>query len=1530
MTDANSQRDPLEALIAEFMERQRQGENPSIDEYIRDHPELAADIRELFPTVAAVERLKVEKEQSSGRRATLEGVRLEKLGDFRIIREIGRGGMGIVYEAEQESLGRHVAVKVLPRQFLLDRSQLRRFEREARTAARLHHTNIVPVFGVGEQDGYHYYVMQFIRGVGLDEVISHIDQVVGGNVSQGVASPDDRAYPGSQRTSEVVGVVRAMVEGCLRRGRSPSSSTSGGGLRAARGTTENSDSETPVPIGSIGETPMLPGKPPALAPVPQSCHELPGAAAGEALDACGFGGPGDGIDQRYWRSVADIGSQAAHALEYAHAQGTLHRDIKPANLLIDSHGVVWVADFGLAKAAEQDLVSHPGDIVGTLRYMAPERFSGESDARSDVYSLGLTLYELAALRPAYDESDRSRLIRKVTDGELTRPRKLNPGIPRDLETIVLKAVARDPAHRYQSAGELAADLQCFLEDRPILARRAGPAERLWRWSRRNRATAALAGTALGLLVLVAVVAGIGYARTKKANIEVKQAMADLSEQKQKAEATSDLAMEALDTIFDEFAPNRLASAAELTVEDADGDELEVPTQPVLSKEAAALLEHMLGFYDRLAESGGDEPKLLLRVADANRRVGEIRQRLGHFDQAQAAYSRAVLLYEQLEEERDDDGTLRTKIAGIHNELGSMYLTMGRPEEWLALHLKARAMLVSMPKEACDSPEYRYELARTCFFLGKRGPQDFAAGGPGGGPVGRPRAPGRPGRPGGFGRGPGGSPPPMQDAGRVVALREKVDNLNRATDILLGLVDEYPAAADYRHLLALCYREMPPGHSRESRRLASEALHKATEILQSLVTDFPDLPEYRYDLSETYAMPAGHEGPRDGGFDQIEERLKKAIDISEALVAEHPNIPDYAMSQVHIRHKLAGFLRRDGDRRGVEMNLRKAVAIQSSLVERFPNVGPYKIWLAIVQESLARALKAPDELDEARSLFESSISTLIEVSESDAELPHVRQMLGIHYRHLAEVLVWLDEDDLAAEARRKTREFGRPDERMERVVTGVVQSHDGAFEGYTLFAPLRSTITFLIDMQGYVVHSWEADSPPGHAVYLLNNGNLLRCAREPESPTFHGGGIGGRIQEFDWDGHLIWEFDYSDEDHCQHHDIEPMPNGNILVLAWERKNEDQVFDAGGDNESPGPDELWPDHIVEVRPEGARGGAIVWEWHVWDHLIQDVDEGANNYGRIEEHPELVDINFDGQSRSLRPGELKRLWAIGYLGRSRRPGQREGRADWTHANSIAYHAEFDQIMLSVLHFNEIWVIDHSTTTEEAAGHTGGRSGRGGDLLYRWGNPQAYGMGGADAQQLFAQHDAQWITGGFPGAGHILVFNNGRGRPGGDYSSVVEITPPVDAQGRYTRKSGAAFGPARPAWDHADPDRASFFSGNISGAQRLANGNTLICAGERGRLVEVNREGRVVWEYVSPFGGDLPEPGPPGGDRGRVGLPRRGPPPGPPPGARGRPRDRPPPGRGGPGGRDERNAMFRATRLAPDHPGLIGKDLTQRHGDR
>ena len=508
-------------------------------------------------------------------------------------------------------------------------------------------------------------------------------------------------------------------------------------------------------------------------------------------------------------------------------------------------------------------------------------------------------------------------------------------------------------------------------------------------------------------------------------------------------------------------------------------------------------------------------------------------------------------------------------------------------------------------------------------------------------------------------------------------------------------------------------------------------------------------------------------------------------------------------------------------------------------------------------------------------------------------------------------------------------------------TGLIRCESGASDGYMLFAPLRSTITYLIDLRGTVVHEWKGDYPPGHAVYLLDNGHLLKCARGSDHGAFHGGGLGGLIREFDWEGNLVWEFSYSDEDHCQHHDIEPLPNGNVLILAWERKTKAEAIAAGRDPELLAGGELWPDHVIEVKPDGKRGGKIVWEWHVWDHLVQDFDETKANHGTVEDHPELIDVNFVRSARrnvQLPPDELRRLRSLGYVGGSPEPGPGKSFADWNHTNSIDYNAELDQIILSVLGFNEIWIIDHSTTRKEAAGHTGGKSGKGGDLLYRWGNSQAYRAGTAADQQLFAQHDARWVPSGSPGAGHILIFNNGRGRPGEQFTSVDELIPPLNMNGIYSRDAGRAYGPTTPCWSYASASKTDFYAAHISGAERLPNGNTMICSGEKGHLFEVTPGGETVWEYVSPLGGEIGPPGPPPGHRQGTGPQPR------PPGPDGRRESRahrdgvhaappalPPrpggPGRlgGGPPGRhDEANAMFRATRLAPSHPGLRGRNLS------
>ncbi len=1036
MSEPDEERDPLEVLAAEFIARQRSGGFPSVSEYAAKYPELAAEIQELFPAIAAVERLKVHKEEASGARVSLGAPKLERLGDFRILGEIGRGGMGIVYEAFQESLGRHVAVKVLPRQSLLNPRQVQRFRRESQTAARLHHTNIVPVFGVGEHEGFHYIVMQLIRGVGLEAILASLQRICLSGPAQ--RSDEDGEPPCPQSASEAARLAGLLVEGHFWHSRefrlasldsAETESPSGerepevalprpSGVTAAtedfeggRDTKANGDAE-----------PTLEAPPPA--PAPPAARRL---------------GPA------YWRSAAAIALQVAEAIHYAHAHDTLHRDIKPANLLLDSQGVVWVTDFGLAKAVEQENVTQTGGVVGTLRYMAPEQFSGQTDARSDIYSLGLTLYELVTLRPAFDDSDRSRLIRKIVHDEPVRPRKLDPGIPRDLETIVLKAIARDPAHRYRSAGELARDLQCFLDDRPIQARRVSLAERLWRWSRRNRALAALAASTLALLVLFAVVTSAGYVQTARANVEE-------AKQRKKAEDTSALALEALDKIFQQFAPDRIRSASTLTLVGDAGEEYTVPVQPVLSKEAAALLEHMLEFYDRLAAQSGQDAKLRRKVAEANRRVGDIRQRLGDYEESKAAYVRAIETYRRLAETSGEDAELRTDIARIQNELGNVYSAMGDPKAGRASYADALATLKADSSDASASPECRYELARTYYFLGRGpgppGPPPRAFGGPpdAGGPPqpGGPRGP-RGGFPG-FAKGLPGKPelppkprwPEAGNAGPPDAPPDRVpgpharspgpprrfpgfgpdlgqESLQKAIALLERLVSEHPAVPDYRHLLALCYREVFPRPFTRGLDPSADAADKATKILQALVEEYPDVPDYRHDLCKTYLMRELRRAFSSRVTDPPEhDMLDKALALSEELVAEHPNVPDYVLSQIHIRVALAGVLWMT-DSTGAETHLRKALALQSSLVRRYPRNSPYKFGLTGIHDFWSWLLEQSDRLAEARSMVEASIASLEEALDNDPKAGFVRRLLADRYLRLAYLLGRMGEDQAADDA-----------------------------------------------------------------------------------------------------------------------------------------------------------------------------------------------------------------------------------------------------------------------------------------------------------------------------------------------------------------------------------------------------------------------------------------------------------------------------------------------------------------------------------
>jgi len=413
--------------------------------------------------------------------------------------------------------------------------------------------------------------------------------------------------------------------------------------------------------------------------------------------------------------------------------------------------------------------------------------------------------------------------------------------------------------------------------------------------------------------------------------------------------------------------------------------------------------------------------------------------------------------------------------------------------------------------------------------------------------------------------------------------------------------------------------------------------------------------------------------------------------------------------------------------------------------------------------------------------------------------------------------------------------------------GLFLNDEASSEGYTLFSPPSSQGTYLIDNEGHLVHSWWSPNAIFGAAYLFENGDLLR------------GGFDS-VEKLAWDGTLLWQGVYTDDEHMLHHDVEPMPNGNVLMITWEVKTELEAIEAGKNPAEVGP-EFWPLRVIEVEPIGTSGGNIVWDWHAWDHLVQDFDPTKANFGVVADNPGLIDINYE-------------IFLSG--------------PDWLHTNGIDYNEALDQIALSTLTYSEIWVIDHSTTIEQAAGHTGGNSGMGGDLLYRWGNPEAYDRGGAADQKLFNQHDARWVEPGHPGEGNLTAFSNrahlAPGAPPGPFSAVVEFAPPIDGNGHYTLLPGAAYGPEEPTWTYVADPPTDLYAPIMSGAQRLPNGNTLICDGPLGTFLEVTEEGQTAWLYVNPVSGAGPVPQ----------------------------------GESSPG------AVFKITRYPPDHPGLDGKELT------
>jgi len=402
----------------------------------------------------------------------------------------------------------------------------------------------------------------------------------------------------------------------------------------------------------------------------------------------------------------------------------------------------------------------------------------------------------------------------------------------------------------------------------------------------------------------------------------------------------------------------------------------------------------------------------------------------------------------------------------------------------------------------------------------------------------------------------------------------------------------------------------------------------------------------------------------------------------------------------------------------------------------------------------------------------------------------------------------------------------PDLKTDRQITipntntlGVLKYENKTLDGYILFTIHKDT--YLIDRCGRVVNHWISDHDFGGSFQLLEDGSLLRAGKI-ENKHIDFPGIGGIIEKFNWQGKRTWYYTISDSLITQHHGLLQLPNGNIALTAVKRMRKEEVINAGRNPETIPDGELYDEQIIEISPTGNNQGEVVWEWHAWDHLIQDYDPAKRNYGSVKQNPHRIDINFLGIS--------------------------SGATDWLHLNSLAYNAELDQIMIGSQKLSEIYIIDHSTTTREASGTSGGRSGKGGDILYRWGNPLAYGYGDSQNRKLFGPHFAHWIPKGLKGAGNIMIYNNGLGRKA-NYSSVDIIIPEIDPQGRYRLSDASGYLPEQPAWTYKNiQDSTLFYSKIMSSAQRLPNGNTFICEGTKGKLFEIDEAGEIVWEYVNP----------------------------------------------------------------------------------
>lgn len=918
----------LDHVVDDFTKRLRAGETPAIAKYQDQYPELKEQIADLLGSVAMIEQLKSSSSGAAGGTVVADSFeRPQQIGEYEILRELGRGGMGVVYEALHQTLGRRVAIKVLPVHLASMPSRVERFRTEAQAAAKLHHTNIVGVFGVGTSEPYHYYVMDYVDGIGLDQVIGEL---------------------------------------C---GRSPAEST-----RWMNDETRiDSEWQASTPADSDTDDSVVLSTP--------------------ALRTDGGQTIPRGSSRFRW--IARIGASLADALAYAHDQQILHRDIKPSNFLLGRDGVCRITDFGLAKHVESDShLTKTGDLIGTPQYLAPESLEGIYDRRSEVYCLGLTLYELLALQPAYAGQSAAELIRAVASSQPARLRRIDRSIPLDLATVVEKAIEREPSARYAAADDLRQDLLAFAEGRAISARRASTLDHARRWARTNPLAAGLSALSLLLLTLVAMVSSIGYFATADALGKLREQTDRLHEQQTateraleqavenerktaaqyaRAEANMEISMQAFDEMFRQIMTRGVGSGGDVNV---DGFRELIGLESSITKQDAQFLEKLVGFYEEFASLNEGNAALAFESAKAWRRVANINQLVGQTDRAADAYRQAIRLFESVfdqnsatDESAVDAAASEAILARVQtgNELVSLQRSLNESRSSSQEEASILRLIRQLPVEQL-SDDLKLEAARTLNAVGvnlalQSGTQptpDFRA------QAGR-RPPPRPDDENADRQRDRRRPPDRTDFSRHFMRmgqgKRYEKQIEKAIEIVDGLLKTSPDNPEYLSTRASCYCSLAALKMPVNLVEGRAARERAIGELEQLTVDYPESAEYRYLLALACAV-GDHETEAD------EARLWRSVNLAQDLIDDFAEIPEYRQLSANALVKLAEQQRKNLKLVEAATSLRSAFESIQKLQELTPSKRTFLrslMGLGFEMQELAAAFERQGDRDRAREL-----------------------------------------------------------------------------------------------------------------------------------------------------------------------------------------------------------------------------------------------------------------------------------------------------------------------------------------------------------------------------------------------------------------------------------------------------------------------------------------------------------------------------------------------------------------------------------